>query len=197
MVRGGQGPDARSATGVFTCRAPRRRRHAGRMDAGRRPCIWPLASSDHCFMASFARACFSCKWPRKLAVRLWWSTSTKPSVPRSRATERNHARPVLNCVSILKAFESRRSGLRCALGSMAKSVPPCAAFGDWRCISESLRGVGVASASSLLCRESKVSRNQLIWLARVASLESNWWQTYRPGVSPTKPEGGVTGRRVP
>ena len=59
-----------------------------------------------------ARACFSCKWPRKLAVRLWWSTSTKPSVPRSSATERNHARPVLNCVSILKAFESRRSGLR-------------------------------------------------------------------------------------
>ena len=81
--------------------------------------------------------CFSCKWPRKLAVRLWWSTSTKPSVPRSSATERNHARPVLNCVSILKAFESRRSGLRWALGSMAKSVPPCAAFGEvWRCISE-------------------------------------------------------------
>jgi hypothetical protein len=48
----------------------------------------------------------------------------------------------------MNAFESRRSGLRCALGSMAKPVLPDAAFGEvWRNISDSLR-VELASAAS-------------------------------------------------
>ena len=49
------------------------------------------------------------------------------------------------------AVESRRSGLRWALGSMAKPVPPDAAFGEvWRNISEMLRVVLASAASAKL-----------------------------------------------
>ena len=48
----------------------------------------------------------------------------------------------------MNAFESRRCGVRWALGSMAKPVLPDAAFGEvWRNISEIFR-VEVASAAS-------------------------------------------------
>ena len=71
---------------------------------------------------------------------------------------------------------------------MAKSVPPCAAFGDWRCISESLRGVGVASASSLLSGE--VIPVSSIYCRARGEPVSNWLQVYRSGVSPTRPKRG-------
>jgi hypothetical protein len=64
-------------------------------------------------------------------------------------------------LGLLNAFESRRCGVRWALGSMAKPVLPDAAFGEvWRNISENLRGVGVASASSFCPRA--IPGNQLI-----------------------------------
>ena len=101
--------------------------------------------------------------------------------------------------TFLNAFESRRSGLRWALGSIAKSVPPCAAFGDL-CIniSEMLRGVGVAKLSR---RESKsiirdYFQESIPLVSRTRRPRNELWQTYRYDVSPTRPEGGVTGRRV-
>ena len=100
----------------------------------------------------------------------------------------------------LKAFESRRSGLRWALGSMAKPVSPDAPLGEvWRCIYDLLRDVGVAKLSR---RESKsiirdYFQESIPLVSRTRRARNELWQTYRYDVSPTRPEGGVTGRRVP
>ena len=82
---------------------------------------------------------------------------------------------------------------------MAKSLLPDAPLGEvWRCIYDLLRGVGVAKLSR---RESKsiirdYFQESIPLVSRTRRARNELWQTYRYDVSPTRLEGGVTGRRV-
>ena len=80
-------------------------------------------------------------------MTFWSRSASATSFSVGRAVMRARMASSVDMCAGVCAVESRRSGVRCALGSMAKPVLPDAAFGEvWRNISEMLRVGGVGKA---------------------------------------------------